>query len=156
MLPKDALARRIILSIAITSPCMGCGGSKLVDVEGSVTLNGQPLSGASVTFHPVGNAGVADVPYAVTGSDGVFVLGKINQERGAMPGVYRVSVSKVESPEITTEDGLMPADADPRGLQPKWHTPKKYADADSSGFEVEVVRGMDAVELSLINSSSTP
>ena len=127
--------------------CLGCGdGSSLVSVTGKVTLDGEPLPGADVSFRPNGKGETA---YATTAQDGSFSLQTIRQKPGAAPGTYRVTVSKVESPEYEGKSDTMPIDLDPRKYQSTWLTPKRYSNPETSGFKVRVTEGMAPVELEL-------
>jgi len=80
----------------------GCGGprSKLVPVEGVVTLDGQPLDRATVLFIPQ----KGDTPSAngLSGPDGTFKLSTYDSGDGALPGEYKivVTMSEVESAEV--------------------------------------------------------
>lgn len=73
----------------------GCGGSVnprgTVDVSGTVTVGGQPLSGASVYF--MGNDFTG---FSLTDSAGRFQL-----VDGAKPGANKVFISKIEAPGVT-------------------------------------------------------
>ncbi len=76
----------------------GCGGSNVAVnyVEGTVTLDGSPLSNAMVSFSPVaGGTGKAAV--GKTDDKGVFKLTDTQNTRvgdGAAAGDYQVSISK--------------------------------------------------------------
>src|SRR5439155_9511032 len=68
------------------------GGAKPNSVRGKVTYKGAPVDGASVIFHPRGQAGPDVVrPVAVTAADGTFSLRTAGVE-GAPPGEYDVTV----------------------------------------------------------------
>ncbi len=91
---------RLLAALAafVLVPAGGCGGGGLAPVSGHVTLDGQPLAGALVTFLPVAAAGTADAAgpgaMAVTGPDGAFRLHTLGVDRpGAVPGAHRVRVS---------------------------------------------------------------
>lgn len=89
--PYGAVAAVVALS--------GCGGGPpapdLVDVEGTVTLDQQPLADAIVIFTPEGWAdGQSARPAAArTDEDGHYRLEFSNNHRGAQPGKYRVGIS---------------------------------------------------------------
>src|SRR5262249_36834431 len=82
----------------------GCkGGIKPVKIEGSLKWeNGSPVAGADVKFLPVQEDG--KVAYGTTGNDGKFELTTENFGDGAMPGKYKVIVTKSSS-ETTGEGG---------------------------------------------------
>jgi hypothetical protein len=71
----------------------GCGGSgggpPLGKVSGVVTLDGQPLADATVTFTPA----VGRPSQGVTGSDGRYTLAYTADQQGAMVGEHVVRIS---------------------------------------------------------------
>src|SRR5947208_10478634 len=67
----------------------GCGNRGLGKVEGVVTLDGAPLSGATVSFMPVGEGRAAS---GLTDGNGYFQLTTFRTDDGALPGDYRVIV----------------------------------------------------------------
>jgi hypothetical protein len=72
----------------------GCGGDgSTIPVNGVVTLDDKPLSGARVTFYPEKETGGLGGT-AETGSDGKFVIVGAKGAPGLVPGKYRVTVSK--------------------------------------------------------------
>lgn len=77
----------------------GCGGGAKtggnpVAVGGTITLDGQPLEGATINFSPVGEGG--QPAHGLSGSGGTFRLTTRNSNDGAVPGEYRVTVAKQE------------------------------------------------------------
>jgi len=80
-----------VLCCAIVCSAGGCGGRGLVKAAGKVTLDGKPLSRATVMLVPeVGQPAVC-----VTGDDGAFSLAS-NNDQGATVGKYKVTVYKDE------------------------------------------------------------
>jgi outer membrane usher protein FimD/PapC len=69
---------------------LGCGTSNLSKVEGIVTLDGKPLSGATVSFIPVKKEGKP--AFGQTDKDGSFRLTTFRTNDGAQPGEYQVVV----------------------------------------------------------------
>ena len=84
------------------------GGAATVPVEGKVTLNGQPLSGASVVFSQT--RPTSPGPYiGQTDSQGNFKLGLANStESGAAPGEYLVVITTVKQDPGAMEDSPVP------------------------------------------------
>lgn len=79
------------------------GCARLVPAEGKVLLDGQPLAGATVSFIPVDGGGTKGAPKLagdLTDKNGVFRLQSKNAS-GAVPGVYKVLVSKRVFPAPT-------------------------------------------------------
>jgi hypothetical protein len=115
--------------------CAGCGGGPegpaTAEVTGLVTLDGAPLANADVFFHPVDSEGPAQASQAVTGDDGRFTVqthvAAGQYKPGMIPGEYRVSVSKLDTSNVTST--LTP---------PKNVLPEKYASPQTSGFTVSV------------------
>ena len=72
------------LCLAVVS-VMGCGGQTNVPVEGRVTLDGQPLPNATVTFSQL--QATDPGPFtATTDAEGKFALGSADkQQTGAAP-----------------------------------------------------------------------
>jgi hypothetical protein len=75
----------------------GCGcTSDIVAVSGRVTLDGQPLAGAVVTFQPILDRGATTATGSVgrTDSEGRFVLRLISPDRpGAAVGEHTVTIT---------------------------------------------------------------
>lgn len=85
----------------------GCGSSKTTKVEVLVTLDGKPLSGATVRFVPQG--GSAGHPASgLTGSDGRCHLQTFVPGDGAEAGTYDVLITKTE-----TQTGAVVAQGNP-------------------------------------------
>src|SRR5438132_12905643 len=84
-----------IVTAAVLAGLSGCGGGgpKLVNVTGTVTLNGKPLSGADIVFTPDQSTKDAFVGSDVTGPEGNFKV-MSNGRAGVAPGKYKVIVSK--------------------------------------------------------------
>jgi len=75
----------------------GCGGKgKPVRVNGSVTLDGKPLAGATVTFVPAG-AARGRMAGGITDGDGQFRLTTFAEGDGALPGEYKVTVDLLDT-----------------------------------------------------------
>src|SRR5436309_2229687 len=81
---------------ALVIAVAGCGGggNKAVPVKGKVTLDGAPISLASVVFLP--NREGSILAQAVTNQQGDFELTTYQPNDGALPGEYRVVVTKLD------------------------------------------------------------
>ncbi|MDY3554606.1 hypothetical protein R5W24_003732 [Gemmata sp. JC717] len=92
----------------------GCGGGGPVSVSGAVTLDGQPVEGASVSFTPAaGDGGGVGGSYGKTDAQGRYALKTVIGDRGgAVPGKHKVTISlskpDPKSPE-GAEKNLIPA-----------------------------------------------
>lgn len=142
---------------------VGCSKARikgLVPVEGVVTLNGEPVSGATIMFapkkhdpsRPKGSA------QAVTDASGKFKMTTLDPGDGVFPGDYYVTVTKDrfegglsleevkrqhENPELR-DDASEPEQTLIREL------PDKYADINSSGLDQTIpAEGNKNLELAL-------
>ena len=94
---------------ALPAVCLlasGCG-SGLVDVSGTVTVDGSPaMEGVRVVFTPMGDTKPAN---GTVDASGRFSL-KSGQRRGVMPGDYRVllinSTASIPQPDTPIEPGV--------------------------------------------------
>lgn len=92
----DWIVWRVGLIGSLMLATAGCGSKyNLGQVEGTITLDGKPLSDASVAFTPL-NAGVESPGSAgLTDSEGKYQLSLvIEQTPGALVGQHKVVVSK--------------------------------------------------------------
>ena len=121
---------------------LGCGSSdtrpKVVPVTGTVTYQGKPVGDAQVTFW--GDA-AATPAVGQTDAEGKFQL--ITQDRtGAVPGKYKVTVSKTETlgggadNAPTTMDDA--AKAPQYAKQTRATLPAQYADQSKTPLEQTV------------------
>lgn len=125
--------------------CIGCGGGsdnavpELMEVSGMVTLNGEPLTNASVIFTPQpgtqGNGGVG-----VTDNNGKYTLLHKSNNPGIEPGKYDVTFSKWAMPDGSPiPEGKTAADVEAKDIIPeKFKTvtesgPRNIAEVKASG-----------------------
>jgi hypothetical protein len=126
----------VIAALAIT----GCSGEKInrpdpVAVTGVVTHNGTPVEGADVVFQPASHT------YAAAGktdASGTFTLTAFNPNDGAVPGEYKVTVSKRK---VTGQAAA--SDDAPTTVKQEVLLPIKYADPNSSGLVASVKTGVE-------------
>jgi hypothetical protein len=99
----------------------GCGDNlpKRVPVSGRVFLDGKPLEFGVVKFFPqnqrMASGGI--------GRDGSFTLTTFSENDGCFMGKHPVAVSTGEGISAT---------------KMKWYAPKKYADPNTSGLEIDI------------------
>ncbi|RMG39220.1 MAG: hypothetical protein D6725_05605 [Planctomycetota bacterium] len=146
--------------------CLGCGGGsdsanvETVPVQGTVTLDGKPLEGATVTFVPV-NEGQGLPATGTTDEEGRFTLTAMGGGKrgapgaGTLPGEYYVGVVKdiVEGDEAedSPPEGQFPEASDQPTPEPKTThvVPTKYNDPKSSGIKVTVKEGDNDIKIEL-------
>jgi hypothetical protein len=102
--------RRSILSLFPFALALlaGCGSDKTAPVSGRITVNGNPLANASVTFAPIGgkdNQEPGPSSAAITDADGRYTLRLIGQEgRGAMIGKHKVRIALQEELDTSKDE----------------------------------------------------
>jgi hypothetical protein len=117
---------------------LGCGGPKLVDVTGTITVDGRPAEGAALLFHP--ESGTGSVSSGVANSEGKFSLVS-NMEKGVLPGRYKVTVIWPDPSRKPTETQIMMGTAEPGPDLLKG----RYASKDKSGLTAEIVASSKAL-----------
>jgi hypothetical protein len=140
----------------------GCGGpGKPIKTEGLITLHGNPVAAATVTFHPEGGQG--RLATGMTGDDGVFQLQTFAPDDGALPGDYKVTVIKTEGvapppagndPAKHKEWMMKTMFKKPTQKAPASRLPKEYADASKTPLRVHVPHG-GQVKLELKEAGGT-
>lgn len=132
--------------LALFSVLVGCGAEVELDgttaVTGTVAHNGQPVEGATVTFSPAGEGRAAS---GITGADGRFTLTTLTADDGAMPGTYKVGISKTDvQGAMTAEESeayLMQHNQAPPPPVTKELLPAKYKNPMQSGLTATVNEG---------------
>lgn len=107
---------------------VGCGDSKpaTYPVTGVVTLDGKPVADATITF--VGES-PENSAATKTKADGTYEIATYEAGDGALPGDYKVMVSKYDKGEEVSPYGQPPEDA-----TPVEQTPEAISDAYSKGY----------------------
>ena len=134
----------------------GCSGSKIsvAYVEGIITFEDQPVSGATITFSPKESTGQTAVGYS--NEKGVYKLstqgGK--DEGGAIPGEYLVAISKSNVPLVPLDQatyGQQTTGGGKPGVSPKYDAliPKKYSNTTTSGLTATVSKGRNNLPFDL-------
>jgi hypothetical protein len=118
----------------------GCGSDvpqrelNLVPVSGTVLLDSKPLEGAIVSFVPL--PGTADAEYATgtTNAEGKYTLSVNAVGEGAVPGEYRVVISKFAQPDGTP----VPPDTAPADVGAVETIPARYSGVDNETLRMTV------------------
>lgn len=165
------------LSLCVVIPLLslviaGCGGSDrpdLASASGIVTLDGDPVEGASVSYIPVSGGRPGS---GVTDASGRYTINTYADTPGALVGEHHVSVIKVSGPGADQLLGDEPTEAPDdccdccpcaglselevddsnccEDLDIVYDVPQKYMDPRNSGLQVTVPPdGSDALNLEL-------
>jgi hypothetical protein len=133
------------LVICLLSGCSGPDRPQLVPVSGMVTLDGQPVEGATVTFTPTGGR----MAIAVTDAAGKFQLTTYDTNDGALIGEHRVTVAKIQTTGVTVDASGLSGTVDPAQIKQVHALPQAYSVAETSGLVQKVEWNMPEVKLQL-------
>lgn len=146
-------AAGVIVALVAVLGCAPEGkGLKVEFVSGVVTLDGQPVSDASVQFLPVDASAGVEAAAGYTDEKGQYRLtsGNGDAEKGAQAGNYRVTISKIESKNLM--EGQPYGTAPPPGKLSYKQTQllnTVYQDREKSPFAVTVKQGKNTIDLPL-------
>jgi hypothetical protein len=140
------IRNRIWLFSIVVILVAGCSsGHGTAGVTGMVLYKDQPVEGATVIFHPQGDAATSKPAQGKSEAGGQFrvttYFGPTDQPTGALPGEYKVTVTKIDEPQ-----GVFDPHKDP---PPKNHLPVKYMNPVKSPLNVTIKPGSNEVELKL-------
>lgn len=119
------------IGLTLVVAVMGCGpgGPKLVDVTGTVTLDGKPVANAIVTFNPDFAGGSNSL--GRTDASGKYRLEFSQDRKGAMVGKHLVDIT---TKKMTASD--MPDTGEPVAVPEYVAIPAKYRKRGSLVVEV--------------------
>jgi hypothetical protein len=135
------LIRRLApVCIAFVCVVAGCAskrtGPLCYPVHGKVTLKGRPLAEAVIVLHRMGRDVEGNQkPLAYSDAAGNFSFTTFNQNDGAPPGEYAITV-ELRALEMRGEE---PVRSGPNTLPPK------YAKANTSGLKCTIVEGENQI-----------
>ncbi|NLX96215.1 MAG: carboxypeptidase regulatory-like domain-containing protein [Rhodopirellula sp.] len=125
----------VLLAVMAITGCLGCGPSAdvpdLGQVQGTVTLDGAPLPGASIRFEPKGEGAMAT---GLTDASGKYEMWYTSDVKGAALGAHIVRIETPPNPDPAT------------GAEPV-HLPAKY-NMDST-LSADVKAGENKIDFEL-------
>jgi len=133
----------LVLGVSGCKP--GVNRPATAPVSGTVTLGGAPIAGATVSFQAVDGSRSS---VAITDASGRYELTTFVRGDGAVPGDYKVAVSKVTQDVVESAPGKNEPPVGPIP-EPKNELPAKYADAAKSGLKATVTSGSNAANFDL-------
>ena len=139
-------SRFAIGAIFVLALTAGCGpSSDMGYVSGVVTLDGEPVGNASVTFYQVGarpSVGTTD------NVDGSYELVYTREKMGALIGEHKVTIFQEEADRPVFFKGQeAPADTGPEFKVVK--IPRKYSDREKTDLTATVVNGSNEFNFDL-------
>jgi len=140
------------ISLCLFNLCVlsGCGSPEnIAPASGVVTLDGKPVSDGRVMFHPVDGSRSS---HATTNEKGEFKVSTFGVHDGGLVGRHLVTVTKIDTSsqiKIDPKEGYMGAsyekmmspEALKQNIKPKQTLPIKYATKETSGIELEIIKG---------------
>lgn len=137
------------LPVLLVVALAGCGKIRPLPVSGIVKLDGQPVQGAVVTFHP--EQGSGRVASGTTDSEGRFALTTLESGDGAFPGDYKVTVQYSEGVVGPAASNMrdaftgMQEAAKKRPTKPRYVVPASYGLPDQTDLRQKVPAGGEVV-----------
>ena len=132
-LPGLRFSFSLLLGLTSLPLLTGCGGGAaspdLRAASGNVTLNGNPVEGASISFFPTVQGGRSAT--GTTDASGNFKLSSFQKEDGALIGKYNVAITKFNPNYVMPEPGE--EEKEPYNL-----LPESFGDPGTSGLSAEV------------------
>ena len=147
-----ALLTCALLLLALAG-CPGGGASRdlpdLVPAGGTVTLDGESLSGAQVAFVPVGST-PGTACFGLTDASGRYEIMADADHKGAPAGEFKVACTKwvmEDGSDFQSAEGLSPMEAGAQNL-----LPPKYGDETETELKATVpAGGSDSINFELIS-----
>lgn len=143
------LAACVVTSLVFIGGCGGDGSRPSTEpVSGSVKFKGAALAGATVTLVPATKPSQGEpfktttprTAIAKTDASGEFKLTSVKQNDGAVPGDYKISVTKIEEPPPVTPSADIAAPP-PKVVPIKSLIPERYNNPESSKLTATVKKG---------------
>jgi hypothetical protein len=156
------LMRRILLLLIVICvfPGSGCGEKlppglpKLNPCSITIMQEGKPLAGATVSLHSEDSSLVQWNPVGITDQNGVCVLRTQGKYSGAASGMFKVTVSKIETepskfaggpPVGVSTDEWDKQRIDANEILKSWRlVDKKYGSSATTDLTIEVTSGQNA------------
>lgn len=143
---------RFVLWSLLIVPCLfvGCGkrGPAVNPVAGTVTIDGQPLTDASIRFTPKGKSEAEGAAGSVDASGNLAGIKTLSTgDSGIVAGEYIVTVSKMKE-KLTNQTYTDPATGNVIKIMSGEETmPKIYTAVDTSPLTATIQKGENTLKL---------
>lgn len=145
---------KVVLTIGVLALIAGCAPTgpdrpKTYPVTGTVTYKGEPVADANLNFQHVDGSAYS---LAKTDASGKYELTTFEAGDGAVPGEYKVSISKFEAVASTgteNEDEYTPPEDAGDPAPSKSLLPDKYRDPEASGLTATITEGPNSFDFEL-------
>jgi hypothetical protein len=136
----------LFLALVAIASLAGCNrGPQFVEVSGTVTLNGRPLSDLEVVFMPDPGAGTSGpASSAYTNENGQYKLVTNKGQLGAVVGTHRVCIRDLAAlplPPILDAEGNAERPRGPRSAPKLSRVPAAYSSSHETPLRAEVEPG---------------
>lgn len=141
--------RSLILVVSLSLIALiGCNKGSTLDtqlIDGTITLDGAPLSKANITFYPESGGEIAS---AYSDEQGKFSVSSQNGTagQGALAGQYSITVSKVEAKFVSAN---LKSDPEAGRTETKELLPQMYQDKAKTPLKAEITKGENILTLEL-------
>lgn len=127
-----ALFASLVLGLGMLAGCESSGPTT-IEVRGTVTFQGRPLEGGSITFQPINVSDGGPMRPAVGDieADGTYTLTTFKKGDGVPPGEYAVAITSLIGAPPASEWEEAPPKRESR-------IPLKFNQADTSGLTASV------------------
>jgi len=134
------MSRHLTAAVCIAALTAGCGGApdevrpELQPVEGRLTINGKPATGAMLVLHPADKKDFdarGTRPTAQVGGDGVFHVMTYQTADGAPAGEYNVGVLWFDKPQSSNPHDQLGG---------------RFANPATSGLKIRIQKDQPALE----------
>jgi len=151
-MPKRTSALLLSTFLCLGMVLPGCSGKAMLPVEGTVTLDGEPLAGAAVSFVPAEGGRPST---GQTDDQGHFTLASYTANDGVPPGEYKITVIKLDARRqaeaAPVEEGSEAEEQTMGAMEQsvRFLTPVKYSSPALTDLRVEVTPDMQPVQIEL-------
>jgi hypothetical protein len=148
--PKKT-APALVAALALSTLAAGCGWfAPRGDVNGRLTLKGEPLAEVQVYFVPEPGQETAGPAAGATAADGTYTLADAEGRAGAAPGRYRVVLQDLQSGKRSARSLASKAGARRDAAEAaKMRVPERYTSATTTPLQFEIKTGKQTIDLNL-------